>query len=156
MNRTEQFVTSWLSHRAVTQDVLNLVPDDAVDFRPWDNAMTLGQLAQHIAGAALMFASVVDKGEFVGRDRSVDALDSMAAVRTAFAEHTERTEAILRGLDDAKLDNVIDTSAVFGAQFPGYAVLQMMRDHEIHHKGQLFVYARMVGVEQMPLFVQRL
>ncbi|WP_279401879.1 DinB family protein [Piscibacillus salipiscarius] len=30
--------------------------------------------------------------------------------------------------------------------------LQGMYEHEIHHKGQLFIYARMVGVKDVPFF----
>ncbi len=30
--------------------------------------------------------------------------------------------------------------------------LLAMYDHEIHHKGQLFIYARLVGVKDVPFF----
>ncbi|WP_349679045.1 MULTISPECIES: DinB family protein [Aneurinibacillus] len=28
-----------------------------------------------------------------------------------------------------------------------------MIDHEVHHKGQLFLYARLIGIEKLPFFI---
>ncbi|MCL6454846.1 MAG: DinB family protein [Alicyclobacillus sp.] len=156
MTPSETFLRSWLSHRVVTQEVLKLVGEDAVDFRPWDDAMTLGQLVRHMADSALMFARVVNEGVFTRSSDDAAPAKTLADLRADFDAKTEQTKTILAGLDKARLDAVVDTTQVFGAKLSGDTLLQMMRDHEIHHKGQLFVYARMVGVEQMPLFVKRM
>ncbi|SIC68051.1 Uncharacterised protein [Mycobacteroides abscessus subsp. abscessus] len=38
---------------------------------------------------------------------------------------------------------------------PGIVLLENAKDHEIHHKGQLFTYARLAGIEKLPFFVSR-
>ncbi|KYD26597.1 MULTISPECIES: DinB family protein [Geobacillus] len=43
----------------------------------------------------------------------------------------------------------------FGIHIPAAQLLPMAMDHEIHHKGQLFVYVRAMGHTDLPLFVKR-
>jgi len=40
-------------------------------------------------------------------------------------------------------------------KMPGMVLLESGKDHEIHHKGQLFTYARLLGIKSLPFFVNR-
>lgn len=70
------------------------------------------------------------------------------------SHYTEKTKDILASLTDNQLNCVIDTSAVFGQKMPASQLVSMAIDHEIHHKGNLFVYVREMGHTDLPLFVK--
>jgi uncharacterized damage-inducible protein DinB len=74
----------------------------------------------------------------------------MDDVRKIVREYTEKTKKDLQTLTDDHLDQTVQWGPYHA---PGKMWLDIMRDHEIHHKGQLFVYARMVGMEQLPFFI---
>ena len=57
--------------------------------------------------------------------------------------------ALLQTLDDKALERRITTPA--GAQIPTWRWLQLMAEHEAHHRGQV-PDARLLGVETPPLF----
>ncbi len=60
--------------------------------------------------------------------------------RTLAAEYTQKTVDVLRSLSEDDLNKTIDATAAFGRKLPGSQLLQMAIDHEIHHKGNLYVY----------------
>lgn len=149
VNYAQQFMT----HRAVLQDILNRVPDEKFDFQPWANSMTLGNLALHMVTSADWFAEAVKAGSF-GRPEKVEA-SSMADVRRIVDEYTAKTKATIESLTEAQIEGMVDGKAIFGMDAPGHVWLGSMKDHEVHHKGQMFVYARIAGVEEMPFFLSR-
>ncbi len=58
-------------------------------------------------------------------------------------------------MSDDDFDRTLDLTAIFGTQMSTAQFLQLAMDHEIHHKGQLFVYVRGMGHTDLPLFVKR-
>lgn len=153
MANGQNFANQFMTHRSVLQDILNRVSDDKVDFQPWDKSLTLGKLAVHMATSADWFAQSVKEGKF-GRPDQVE-VSSMADVRRVVDEYTAKTKATLESLTDAQIEGLVEAKHIFGMDAPGKIFLGSMKDHEVHHKGQMFVYARMAGVEEMPFFINR-
>ncbi len=153
MSQVEQFTQSWLSHRDVLDLLLAQVKDEDLSFKPWDGAMSLGELALHIAQSAEFFINAAKTGEF---NRSSDraTASTVAELRVLVQQATDRSKAVLDSLADADLGKLVATKAMFGTDLPAIAVLNSMKDHEIHHKGQLFVYVRMTGAKELPFFVK--
>jgi len=151
MSAGEQMQSQWLRHRTVLQEILVHVPDDKFDYQPWPNAMSLADLAVHMAAIADMFVQAVGEGQF-GAPPAKPESGSAASVRQFVDDMTAKSSNTLAALTDEQLERVIEGKR-FGADLPGKVWLHTMRDHEIHHKGQMFVYARMVGVEELPFFV---
>lgn len=153
MSQGEKFAKLFLSHRTVVEDILQKVPDDKFDLKPWPGALSLGELAVHMADSAQRFAGWVKSG-------SAEKFESLTdwtpdAVRTYVHERTEQTVEAMKSTSDEAMEALVQTKQLFGVDLPGKVLLNSMRDHEIHHKGQLFVYARMAGVEEMPFFINR-
>lgn len=155
LNKAQQFIDSWLRHRLVTLEILQSLTDQNLSFQPWDKALSLNQLVVHMLVSANMFAETARTGSFSRPDMStVPQPQSITELREIAKEWTEKTKQNIAPLSDDDFQNIIDVSAIFGSPVPASVILGAMRDHEIHHKGQLFVYARMVGVEKMPNFIQ--
>lgn len=149
-----QIITNmWLFHRLVGNEIIDMVSDEHLDFRPWEGAMTLKELALHIVFSTHKFAETVQLGTTVSStvEKEVNTAEEL---KQLVHEVTEKTKTILEGLTEEKLKAVVDATRVIGTYLPGTSLLHIMRDHEIHHKGQLFVYARMIGLENLPMFMK--
>ncbi|MFD1676578.1 DinB family protein [Alicyclobacillus fodiniaquatilis] len=154
MAKAEQFLQSYLMHRNVLGELVATLKDEDVQFSPWDKAMSTGDLIWHMLSSSYSFSAAAATGQF---ERVTDkpALTTIAEVQSAIAAWTDKTVNNIRSMTDEKFDELVDMTKVFGTQIPAGALLQSMRDHEIHHKGQLFVYARLCGADGLPLFIKR-
>lgn len=142
-------MNEWLQHRNVLEELLETIDDEHMDFRPWDGAMTLGELALHVAGWNEVFVSMVKTEEFAPPD--IPECKTMGEIRQAVKDFTEKTKAAYESLNDEDLE-AQNHSSIPKLKGPKKNYLTAMYDHEVHHKGQLFVYARLVGVKEVPFF----
>lgn len=154
MSKAEQFANQWMMHRSVLLDILDRVDDGDFEFRPWSKAMTLGELALHIGGAGALFVNTAKSGKFSRPDGQPE-VKNMEELRQFLKESTDQGYETIKSMTDAEFDGPVSSEHVLPDGTPASVWLSAMKDHEIHHKGQMFVYARMTGVEEMPNFVQR-
>ncbi|MFZ4453069.1 DinB family protein [Salibacterium aidingense] len=146
MNKVEEIREGWLRHRLVLQDLLELVDDEQMNFKPWENAFALGDLAVHTATSMHMFAKMIEKG-FFGMSDTAPAVKTMGEVVDIVKQYTEKTDQLLQTLTKKQLQQEIEMNGFVAS---GDVWLSNAKDHEIHHKGQLFTYARMAGVKEVP------
>ena len=146
----EDMAKRWMAHRRVTLDLLDRIPDDRASFKPWPDAMTCAQLAAHIGGSHHMFATLAAGLPFERPDPATLPAD-LPGVRDLLRRLTEEDEATLNGLtaDDMRREVTMRAGAM-----PANDALAMAREHEVHHKGQLFEYARICGVESVPGWIR--
>lgn len=149
MGQVKQMMNEWLQHRRVLEELLEQFKDEHLDFKPWDDAMTLGELALHVAGWNDVFVSMVKTEEFTSPD--IPACKTMVEVIQAVKKFTQKTLSTYESITDEELE-AQNHSSHPKLQGTKRNYLLAMYDHEIHHKGQLFIYARMVGVKDVPFF----
>ncbi len=147
MEQMDQFTNGWLAHRRVLDQLLERVSDDQLSFQPWEGAMTLRDLMLHIVQSGESFSKALKTGTMHRADKV--EVQTVADLRRIVKETTERTEGVLRSLTESDLSRQFER---FGS---GQAILTTIKDHEVHHKGQLFVYVRLLGTNDMPFFVSR-
>lgn len=150
MSTMDEVVDGWLKHRMVVHDLLELVEEEHVQFKPWDNASSLGDLAIHIATSMDMFVKTVKNGKFTPPQAETD-YKTMDDVREIVKKYTKITKQDLKSLSKSQLTDEVEFNKDIA---PGSFWLSNAIDHEIHHKGQLFTYARMVGVKEVPFFMK--
>jgi uncharacterized damage-inducible protein DinB len=148
MGKAEELLQGWLRHRKVFLELLELFDDEHLNFKPWDGAIPLGSLAVHTASSADMFMKLVKNGTF--EQPANPEFKTMDDVRKIVQAYTDRTKVGFQTLEDSRLETVIEWGPFHA---PGKIWLETMKDHEVHHKGQLFVYARMLGLEKLPFFI---
>jgi uncharacterized damage-inducible protein DinB len=152
MGRAKQLLDQWLTHRTVLEKLLETVPDEHLGFKPWPGAMALGEMAQHVARSADMFVNMAKTGQ--GRISMPETVPfaSTAELLDFVRRMTEKTKAVYETITDEELRIHFDHPHP-NFNGPREKILVVSNDHEIHHKGQLFVYARMIGVEKLPFFI---
>jgi uncharacterized damage-inducible protein DinB len=133
-----------------TRRVLERVPNDQLGWRPHPKARTLGELALHVAivpgGVAEMAASPSPAQAPQFTDPS---LQSAAELVPALEQSIAKARSVLGGLSDATLG---ETFRLMNGErelfaIPRAALLRaIMLNHWYHHRGQLTVYLRELGV----------
>ncbi|WP_102348171.1 DinB family protein [Bacillus sp. Marseille-P3661] len=151
MERMNGFMNSWMAHRNALIELVKTVGDEHLNYKPWEDAMSFSELVLHITSATEMFVQTVKRGVFTPptEKKSVDSINELLST---IQSETEQTKAGLESLTNEQLEQIVEFA---GMKMPGMVMLESGKDHEIHHKGQLFTYARLIGVKELPFFISR-
>ena len=133
-----------------TRRVLERVPDHQLGWRPHEKARTLGELALHVAMVPGGVAELVASPSPAQAPRFTDPSPKSAAeLIPALDQSIAKAKRILGGMDDATL---VGTWRLMQGErelfaIPRIAMLRsVMLNHWYHHRGQLTVYLRELGV----------
>lgn len=132
-----------------TRRVLERVPEDHLTWKPHEKSMTLGQLALHVARIPGGLAEAARQSPFQLPGFHQPSATSSAELIPALEQSVAKAREILRAMDDAALAKT--WRAVNGDRevmaLPVAGVLRsLMLNHWYHHRGQLSVYLRQLGV----------
>ena len=149
MSEIEMLVQE-LEHEAqTTRRVLERVPGDRLAWKPHDRSMSLGQLALHIASMPGAIAEITQISPFPVPKFEQPSAKSATELVPTLEQSVVKARSILQKLDDAdlgKIWRVMDGDRQVMALPVGAALRTLMLNHWYHHRGQLSVYLRQVGV----------
>ena len=133
-----------------TRRVLERVPDNQLAWRPHEKARTLGELALHVAMVPGGVAELVASPSPAQAPRFTDPSPKSASELIPALDHSiAKVKEVLGGMDDAAL--MATWRLMQGDRellaVPRVAMLRsVMLNHWYHHRGQLTVYLRELGV----------
>jgi uncharacterized damage-inducible protein DinB len=137
--------------RQRTMRVARYIPTDKLDWTYAPEKFTLGDLLRHIAVAErFMWAETVSGRPSQYTSHGKELADGFENV-LAFMErlHAESLD-IFAKLNDEELNRKCKTPD--GAEITKWKWLRLMVEHEIHHRGQIYLYLSMLGVPTPPLY----
>ena len=139
------------SVRGRTRRVVTAIPPDSLEWTHREGAFTLGDIVRHIgATERYMFAETArgNTSTYPGHGR--DLADGYAAV-LAYLDRTHAESLEIYGtLTPEALTGRCKTPA--GTSITTWKWLRAMVEHEIHHRGQLYLMLGMLGVPTPPLY----
>jgi uncharacterized damage-inducible protein DinB len=134
-----------------TLRVVRCIPPDKLDWSHAPGKFTLGDLVRHIAAVnRYMFAENVQgrPSRYPGCGKELaDGYDQV--VQFMQRMHHESVEIFSR-LSPDDLNRKCETPG--GASITAWKWLRSMVEHEIHHRGQIYLYLAMLGVATPPLY----
>jgi len=139
------------SVRGRTRRVAQTIPPDQIEWTPREGGFTLGGIVRHLGSTErYMFAETArgNASSYPGHGRDLaDGYDAVLA-------YLDRTHAealdIYRSLTPEMLAGRCTTPA--GTTITTWKWLRAMIEHEIHHRGQLYLMLGMLGVKTPPLY----
>jgi uncharacterized damage-inducible protein DinB len=126
---------------AVTERVIEAMPERRFDYRPAPKSKAAGELAWHMSyGTIEMLRGVVEL-KFVIKDEPAipDKAEMLRIWMTQFPAVLERVE----GMTAEQLLTPVDFYGAF--KLPVFTYLPIISNHFIHHRGQLTAYLRPMG-----------
>jgi len=154
MVRLEALLDSWKAIRADTAAAVEDFPADKFNYKPCDDVMTFGEIARHILVAGHGLTGLMLEGEEVlsgpqFREKMARfatlppdaspadlARELRATVEQRVTELAARTPDFYEGI----------ITRVDGARVTRMEMLGFVKEHELTHRAQLFLYSRMNGI----------
>jgi uncharacterized damage-inducible protein DinB len=145
-NRGSHYAQSFLMHRGALIDLLETLPPDKVDFTAWESGMSFLSSVNHLVGSSTrMLAKALSK--------TPDVIVPSSDWNTALANLKSNTQQVAETLSSLTEDQLDHTITNFGREMPAYMVFGFIAEHEAHHKGQMWLMARMAGLNP-PMFIK--
>lgn len=135
-----------------TRKLLERVPDGQFDWRPHPTSVTLGRLAEHLTEMPLWASTTMTQGslEMTTERPGYQRPATRDAVLAMFDANLKAGRSNLSGKTDAEFLAPWTLTAAGKEVFtmPKVAVMRnFVLNHMVHHRGQLSVYLRMLGVK---------
>ncbi|MFB3827415.1 MAG: DinB family protein [Bryobacteraceae bacterium] len=152
MVRLENVLESWKSIRRDTAQTVEDFPQ-GLDFTPVEGLMTFGDLARHVLNAGHALTAALIEGE-----EDLSRPGFRESMKARFPPPPEGAEALareLRAVVEADAAALARQTPEFFAgiitRFDGQRVtrlemLQFIKEHELTHRSQMFVYLRLNGL----------
>ena len=127
--------------------LIEALPEDKLHSNPIPNMRTPAQLVVHLYGMAIR---EMIEGTQRGEIREIDEAAIVKGIRTKadlvkFArESFDAAAKAASSITDAQLAGNVKTA--WGSTPPGAAMIEAVNDEFYHHRGQLYAYARALGV----------
>lgn len=146
-----EFLRYYERIRERTLRVIARIPPEHLEWTYRAGRFTLGDLVRHLGSIErYMFAenARLEPSRYPGHGR--DLADGWEAVMAYFERCHRESMEIFRSLSAEGLERPCTTPG--GAQLPVWKWLRAMVEHEIHHRGQIYLYLAMLDVPTPPLY----
>lgn len=149
MSITASFLPEYEHEMASTRKFMERVPGEKWDWKPDPKSMTLGALSTHIAQMQAWGEDTLTSAGFDIAGYVPPVVDSAPALLAAFDTNVAKFKAAIAKTSDEewmKLWKLTAGSHVIFEMPRVAAIRGLILSHTIHHRGQLSVYLRLLGI----------
>ncbi|PSL45305.1 putative damage-inducible protein DinB [Chitinophaga niastensis] len=148
-------VTTFLEYydkiRTRTNKLIQVVPPDLLEWTYRPGKFTIGDHIRHISTIErYMYAETIAGRLSAYQGCGKDLADGYENVINFFNELHRQSLEIFSSLTDEDLKKKCTTPG--NATMSTWKWMRAMVEHEIHHRGQIYVYLGMLGVSTPPIF----
>ncbi|SDO00469.1 DinB family protein [Alkalicoccus daliensis] len=140
----------FLSHRKVTRSLVNKIPEAHLNHKPTATAMTAEELIMHTLDITHHIICLAAQRPYQKLYCDTEKVSLLELVD----RYTDTSVKLLEGIDEEMMQHPIDASQTLGIKAPAWRLVEIAVEHEINHKGNLFVYVREMGYNHLPSFVK--
>ena len=145
---SQQFLEHWQGHRKLTRRVIDAFPEDELFNYSVGGMRPFSALAMEFIGMAVPTLKGVISGNW--SEYVETKATTKADLLRLWDDATAQIDALWPTIPAARFQEV-DTA--FGQwKMAMYDLLLYIRDNEIHHRGQGYVYLRSLGIEPPPFW----
>ena len=147
----ESFVEYYEKVRGRTRRVVDCIPRERFEWRIAEGKFSFADIVRHLGAIErYMYAenARLQPSRYPGH--GPELADGYDAVMAFFAETHRESMEILSGLTAEDFERKCVTPA--GIPITVWKWLRAMVEHEVHHRGQIYVYLGVLGVPTPPIF----
>jgi uncharacterized damage-inducible protein DinB len=143
---TKTLVRYWGQVRQGLLAALDRLHDEQLAFAPADGLWSLGETAVHVANAEDGWFRHIAQAELQEWPRvDLQEYRTVKAVKSLLTGVHDRTLAYLETLTEAELGHPFETS--WGATITVDWIIWHIVEHEIHHRGEIYLMLGLMGLE---------
>lgn len=151
----KQLADSWRTVRRNTIQIAEEIPEDQYGFRAAADTMTVRELLAHLATSPMWAIAMIfdEKKEnvlaedfpryFGNAGKAAAALTTKDAIVNALRTNGDDLAARLESISE---DDLAATVTMPNGSKSRFEILLGLKEHEMHHRGQLMLMQRMMGI----------
>lgn len=148
-------ITSFLSYydkiREGTNQIIQVIPKDKMDWTYKPGKFTIADVVRHIAAIERnVFAELINGNPPSYKGCAKELADGYDNVIEYFNEMHSQSMQIFRTLNDVDLNRKIVTLSGIETKIGSF--LRALIVHEIHHRGALCIYLNLLDIKTPPIF----
>jgi uncharacterized damage-inducible protein DinB len=137
--------------RERTNKLIKLIPPEDIDFAYMLGKFTIADLIRHIAAIErYMFAETIAGRTSAYQGCGKELADGYENILKYFNDRHREAIEIFSNLSDEDLKRKCITPG--NAEITVWKWLRAMVEHEIHHRGELYIYLNLLKIKTPPLF----
>ena len=152
---SKDMADSWRTVRKNTVQVAEDIPEEKYTFRAAPDTMSVGEILAHLATTPhwaiqchfvekMSSVAMEDFGKWMGEVGAASkTLTSKAAIVDALKTNGEAVATGLEAMTDSQLGEKVGLPMGDKTRFE---MLLGLKEHEMHHRAQLFLIERMIGI----------
>jgi uncharacterized damage-inducible protein DinB len=150
MSQIAALVKEMEEQALITKKFMALVPEDNYDWAPHPKSMKIIDLAAHIAElpAWASMAVTTDELDFAANPYTKEPIKTNAELMRFYEKNFEKGHTDLMKADDAVLTEpwTLRNGETIYSTEPKLDVIRMSYNQVVHHRAQLGVYFRLLGI----------
>lgn len=140
----EEFLSKWEGSMQFTMDVVDKMPEDKLDYKPHESAMSFKEQILHLSGAAAGISQ-----RFLGGPDAKEILEATPSGKEEIKAHVklcfEYAKKVFQSVPESEWGESIE---IFGGNTATKRqVMSLIDDHTTHHRGAAISYIRANGIE---------
>ncbi|KAA2238519.1 DinB family protein [Chitinophaga agrisoli] len=124
--------------------VADLMPENKYDYKPTKEELSFGAQLLHICGnlgwLSSTYLTTEDHPAFK-IDEKISSKDSIRSVLLSTYDYA------IKALDNFDAKQLGDTVKFFAGPMTRLQIINLLSDHQSHHRGQILVYLRLCGIK---------
>lgn len=149
--KIEDFLAYYSKVKKRTTRLFSYIPPDKIEWTFAEGKFTIGDLIRHIACIErYMYAENVQMKPSSYSGCGTDLAEGYEATIAFYHRLHEESLAIFSKLSPEDLQQKCTTPGE--AKITMWKWLRLMAEHEIHHRGQLYMYLGMLGIKTPPIY----
>ena len=147
----EAFITYFSKVKKRTRRLFDCIPPEKIEWTYQEGKFTIGDVIRHLANSErYMFAENVQLKPSTYSGCGEEFAAGYENVIKYYDQQHANAMEIFSNLEPEDFHKKCTTPA--GAKITVWKWLRLMVEHEIHHRGQIYVYLGMLKVETPPLY----
>lgn len=139
----EKFLPEWAEESTFTAKLFTLIPDDQLNVVPGKGIRTAGRLAWHITQTISEMGCRA--GLFDGDD--LERIPQPASAKEIASVYTQYSDKLKVAITARWNNDMLEEEkAMYGEQWSNGKILDVLIRHQTHHRGQLTVVMRLLGL----------
>jgi uncharacterized damage-inducible protein DinB len=131
--------------------VIRCIPPEKIDWSPKDGKFSFADLIRHLAAIErYMYAENAQFRQSRYSGHGKELADGYEAILKFLDQAHAESMEIFRNISEEDLQK--KCTAPSGKQITLWKWLRAMIEHEVHHRGQIYLYLQLLGVPSPPLY----
>ena len=151
VNNIESFLKYHSRIKYRTRRLFDYIPPEKIEWTYREGKFTIGDIIRHIANIErYLYAETIqfNKSKYTGCGR--EFAEGLQNVTDYYDKVYQESKEIFMRLDPSDLNKKCRTPS--GAEITIWKWLRALLEHEVHHRGQLYVYLAMNEIKTPPIF----